>query len=303
MMITSGAAMTTLTPEAASDLFRKAPDRYLDMGRGRGEVAVRTAGSGPDVLFVHGWPVHSATFRKLLPYLVEHVTCHLIDLPGAGSSRYDSSTDLSIANHVRSVQRSVELLELDNVAVVGHDSGGMIARHAMVGKSALRSMGLIDTEQSGPMPLRFRSFIATRRVPGFGAAFGWVAGRPRLRRNKFILGDVFADRSLLEGEFDEFFLRPLHESPEIRTASARLLKSFNLDDVAALADIHRRLDVPVQLVWGSEDRFLPLAGARRMVSDFPDAELSEIHGAGLFSHEEKPAEVAAALLPTLVGSA
>jgi haloalkane dehalogenase len=130
-----------------------------------------------------------------------------------------------------------------------------------------------------------------------------TSGRPRLRRNKFILGDVFADRSLLEREFDEFFLRPLHESPEIRTASVRLFKSFNLDDVAALANIHRRLDVPVQLVWRTEDRFLPIAGARRILGDFSDAGLSEIHGAGLLSREEKPAEVAAALLPTLVGSA
>ena len=44
------------------------------------------------MLFVHGWPVSGATFRTLLPYLVEHVTCHLIDLPGAGSSRFDADT-------------------------------------------------------------------------------------------------------------------------------------------------------------------------------------------------------------------
>lgn len=295
--------MTTLTAEAASDLFRKEPHRYLNMGDGKGEVAVRTVGTGPDVLFIHGWPVHSATFRKLLPHLVDHVTCHLIDLPGAGSSRYDSNTDLSIANHIHSVQRTVELLGLDDVAVVGFDSGGLIARHAMVGQRALRAMGLIDTELSGPLPWRFRSFIAARHLPGFGSAFGWVAGQPRLRRTKFVLGDAFADRSLLDGEFDEFFLRPVHESAEVRDAAARLFKSFDLADVRALGEIHRRIDVPVKMVWGVEDRFLPVAAARKVVRDFPNASLTEVDGAGLFSHEEKPAEVAAALLPTLVSSA
>lgn len=66
-----------------------------------------------------------------------------------------------------------------------------------------------------------------------------------------------------------------------------------------LAEIHSRIDVPVQLVWGEQDKFLPVTNARRMVNDFPNAELTEIADAGLFSHEEKPAEVANALLLTL----
>jgi len=38
-----------------------------------------------------------------------------------------------------------------------------------------------------------------------------------------------------------------------------------------------------------------------MVSTFPDARLDVIEGAGLFCHEERPAEVAQALLPLLAG--
>lgn len=291
--------MTTLTAEAASDLFRNDPDQYLGMGAGKGEVAVRTVGSGPDVLFVHGWPVHGATFRLLLPHLVEHVTCHVVDLPGAGSSRYDTNTDLSIANHVASVRRSVELLELDSVAVVGHDSGGMIARHAMTGNDRLRAMGLINTEPSGGVGWRFRSFIAGRNLPGFGGGLGWLAGKPKLRRNKFVLGDAFADRTQLDGEFDEFFLRRLHTDVAYRTAMIRLLKSFKMDDVDRLAEIQKGITCPVRLVWGDQDRFFPIAAAREMVNDFANADLVEIPGAGLFSHEEAPAEVAAALLPVL----
>ena len=151
-------------------------------------------GSGPDVLFVHGWPVSSATFRRLLPHLTDHVTCHLIDLPGAGNSRFTTNTPLTIDHHIHSVRRALDLLELRDVAVVGHDSGGMIARHAVAGDARLRALGLIDTEQSTGLSWKFKSFIAGRRVPGFGAALGWLAGRPRLRRNRLVLGDAFADR-------------------------------------------------------------------------------------------------------------
>lgn len=290
--------MATLTPAAASDLFRRPPDRFLDVGSG--EVALRTVGTGPDVLFVHGWPVSGATFRTLLPHLVDHVTCHVIDLPGAGSSRFDASTEITVARQITNVQRVIDLLGVDSIAVVGHDSGGMIARHAVAGDERLRGLGLIDTEPSGHIGLRFRSFIAIRYLPFIGGPLGWLAGQRTLRRNGFVFGDAFADRSLLDGEFDEFFLRPLHESAERRAAAVRLLKSFDMDHVHDLAAVHARIAAPVQLVWGEHDKFFPVRWAREMVPSFPDARLTMVEGAGLFSHEERPREVAAALLPALL---
>lgn len=290
----------TISAADAADLFRTEPLRFLDVGAG--EVAYRTVGSGPDVLFVHGWPVSGATFRKLLPHLADHVTCHLIDLPGAGSSRFTPDSELTIERHIHSVRRTLDLLDLHDVAVVGHDSGGMVARHAVAGDPRLRALGLIDTEQSTGLSWKFRSFVAGRRVPGFGTALGWLAGRPRLRRNRLVLGDAFADRSLLDGEFDELFLQPLHRSREHRDAAIRLLRSFDHRHVRDLRALHTRIDVPVVLVWGERDRFFPVGWAREMVADFADARLEVIAGAGLFAHEERPAEVVRALLPTLTAT-
>ena len=131
---------------------------------------------------------------------------------------------------------------------------------------------------------------------------GAAAGKPSLRRNKFVLGDAFVDRSLLDGEFDEFFLRPLHSSAEYRGATMRLLRSFDFRHVHELKALHAKVDVPVVLVWGERDAFFPVAWARDMVADFADANLAVIAGAGLFAHEERPAEGAAALLPVLTAA-
>lgn len=291
--------MSTLTAADATELFRREPDTYLDVGAG--EAACRTVGQGPDVLFVHGWPVSGATFRHLLPHLAPYVTCHVIDLPGAGSSRFTADTALTVEQHVRSVRRVVDLLELDEVAVVGHDSGGMIARHALAGDPRLRALGLIDTEQPGGVSWRFTLFLLGRRLPGFGAGLAWAAGRPRLRRNPLVLGGAFTDQSLLDGEFDELFLRPLRDDPARLDAAVRLLRSFDARLVHDLGDLHRKITVPVQMVWGAQDPFFPLAWAEEMVGTFADARLEVIAGARLFSHEERPAEVARALLPVLVG--
>lgn len=292
--------MSTMTQNDATELFRRAPDRFLDVGAG--EAAYRRAGSGPDVLFVHGWPVSGATFRRLLPYLVDHVTCHVIDFPSAGASRFDDETPMSIGQHIKTVQRVVDLLDFDKVAVVGHDSGGLIARHAMVNDDRLSAMGLLNTEPPEPS-LRFRSFLAARHLPGIGAAMGWATGRPRVVRSRAVFGDAFADRSGLDGEFAEFFLKPLHESSARRHAAVKLLRSFDFDDLSALPDIHAEIDVPVGLVWGAKDPFFPVRDATKMLGTFPNATLQVIEGAGLFCHEERPAEVAEALLPTLTGDA
>jgi len=291
--------MTTLTESSAAELFRQAPDRMLDVGIA--EAAYRRVGTGPDVLFVHGWPVSGATWRRLLPLLADHVTCHIVDLPGAGDSRFLADAPLSVQSHIESVRAIVDLLELDDVAVVGHDSGGMIARHAVAGDPRLRAMGLVNTEMPSGLDWRFRSFLALRRVPGVAGILGWLVGQPTLRRNGFVLGDAFADKSLLDGEFDEFFLQPIHTDAHRRAAAIKVLKSFDENHVNDLAEVHARIDVPVQMVWGAEDPFFPIAKARDMVGTFADANLVELDGVGLFSHEEAPERVAAALLPTLTG--
>ena len=120
--------MIKLTPAQASELFRNEPEQFIDVDGV--EVAFRKIGSGPEVLFVHGWPVNGATFRCLLPYLVDNVTCHLIDLHGAGASKFDTNTPLSVDQHIHSVKRVIDHLGVDQIAIVGHNSGGMIARHA-----------------------------------------------------------------------------------------------------------------------------------------------------------------------------
>ncbi len=286
-----------MTQVEAQELFRAEPDDYIEVGSSA--AAYRKVGSGPDVLFVHGWPAHGATFRRLLPYLVDHVTCHLIDMPGTGSSRWADPGALSLDNHVETVRRAVDELELTDVAVVGHDSGGMIARHALAGDPRVRSFGLVNTEQPQGLNWRFKLFLSSRNLPGVGKALGFLLSKPGLRRNGFILGDAFADREQLDTDFDEFILRPLVESQRHQEAAAALLKSFDEDMVTELGALHRKMIVPVQLVWGDKDPFFTLDKAIEMVDSFPNAKIAIVEGGGLFVHEECAEATAAGLLPVL----
>ncbi|MCB9752373.1 MAG: alpha/beta hydrolase [Myxococcales bacterium] len=290
--------MQSITPADALHLFHAAPQRYLDVGDGA--VAYRRVGAGPDVLFVHGWPASGATFRGLLPALAPHVTCHLLDLVGAGQSRFDRGTRVDLRRHIADVRAVVDALGLDDIAVVAHDSGGLIARHALAGDPRVRSMALVSTEQPQGLNWRFRQFLLMAKLPGFEHALSWAASRRRLRRSPYLLGDCFHDRALLDGEFEALYLAPLRDDPARRWAAGEFGRNFDPQLVRELAEVHARITAPVQLVWGEDDPFFPVARAREMVSTFPNAQLRVVPRAKLFVHEERPAEVAAAILPTLL---
>jgi len=292
--------VTAMTRAEASDAFRRAPDRWIDVGNG--EVAYRRVGSGPDVIFVHGWPASGATYRGLLPHLAPHLTCHVLDLVGAGDSRFDRSVQISIEQHAEAVRRVLDELGLSDVAVVGHDSGGMIARYALADDPRVRAWGLVDTEQPRGAHWRFSSFLATRHLPGFEKVLASVVNRPWLRRNKFILGDAFADRALIDGEFAEFFLAPLKNDAKRQWATGEFARNFGLEALKGLAAVHARMTAPVQLVWGAKDPFFPVDWTREMMSGFGGgARLHVIPDGKLFVHEEFPDQVAEVMLPTLVG--
>ncbi len=294
--------MSSLTAKAASALFRQPPDRWIETQPGTA-VACRKIGTGPDVLFVHGWPASGATYRGLLPHLVDHVTCHLIDLPGAGTSRFDEKSDLSITGHAAAVRTVMDELELDDVAVVGHDSGGMFARFALAGDERVRAWGLVDTEQPPKPHWRFAAFLKIKYVPKFESVLAWAVNQQRLRRNEFVLGSCFQDSSLLDGEFEEFFLRPLAQDQHRQMGAGMFARNFDMALFGELAGLHAKIEVPVHLVWGDDDPFFPLDRTKTMMAGFGGpVDLTVIEGGRLFHHEEFPDQVAAALLPILTGN-
>lgn len=283
--------------EEAVTLFRNPPERMIDVGEG--EVAYRRCGQGPDLLFVHGWPASGATFRNLLPHLAPHVTCHVIDLVGAGQSRFDRSTRIDLRQHIENIRVVIDALSLERYAVLGHDSGGMMARHAVAGDPRLMAMILVDTEQPQGLNHRFRQFLRMAQLPAFEHFLAWAGMRPRLRAHPRLLGDCFRDRRLLDGEFEEFVMRPLRDDRLRRWAAGQLISHWDDSLVDELAAVHARIDADVHLIWGEDDPFFPIEWAREMVSSFPRARLDAIPGGKLFVHEEFAEEVATRMLPTL----
>ncbi len=266
--------------------------RMIEVGSpGSGtKVAHRAIGTGPDLLFVHGWPLTSATYRNIVPALAERFTCHLIDLPGAGLSEWGPDTEIGLSAHCEALTAVVRALELREVVIVGHDSGGLFARACAAAlPETVRGLVLGNTEIPRHLPLLLLPYLVVGKLPKTGRLMAAIMGNRTIRRSGLVFGACFTDFSALEEEFAAHFVAPLQSDPKLARGQARLIENLDTKAIARLAETHAAITCPVHLIWGDADRFFPAEKMRLMLEQFGGpVTVREVPGAKLFVHEEHP---------------
>jgi pimeloyl-ACP methyl ester carboxylesterase len=267
---------------------------------GSDSLFVRTQGSGPPLLFIHGWPLNGLTFRHLASRLAPHFTCHLLDLPGAGESSWSKDTDFSPTGAVGAIRAVVDGLDLRSYGLVAFDSGAAMARHLAAGDPRVVALVAGNTEIPGHRPPWVPLYIKMTRLPGAAALFRRLVASRRFRRSSMGFGGCFHDLSLLDGEFHELFVAPLIRSREAMGGQLGYARRWDWSFVDALAEADRKITVPVKLIWGEGDPFFPVAKARSLPAGFGGpASLVVLDRARLLVHEERPDAFAAEALPFL----
>jgi pimeloyl-ACP methyl ester carboxylesterase len=110
----------------------------------------------------------------------------------------------------------------------------------------------------------------------------------------------FLDRQRLDAEFLRLFASDWRRSDEAFEGFVNYLMAVDPVVIDSLEAVHARIAVPMLFVWGAEDPIFPVALARGMVRSLsPRAALAFIDGTRFLPHEERPAEVAACVLPFL----
>jgi pimeloyl-ACP methyl ester carboxylesterase len=272
--------------------------REVDTGTAR--LPYRVFGSGRALLLVHGFPLSGFTWRRVLPELSRHYTCYVPDLPGMGDSRWTDATDFSFPGQGRTLKALVDRLGLERYAVLAQDTGGTFARYlALADGARIEKLALINTEIPRHRPPWIPLYQLLMRVPGIPAALGVLLRSRAFLRSPMGFGGCFADLGLIDGDFTEHVVEPLVRSAQRRDGVRRYLIGAKWDAVDALEREHARLAMPVRLIWGADDPTFPVELARPMAKQLPDAHLVEIPGGRLLVHEEKPAEVASAVVEFL----
>ena len=284
--------------EHATKYFFDAPVQLVDARSAR--LPVRRYGSGPALLLVHGFPLSGFTWRRLLPELAQRYTCYVPDLPGMGASQWSPATDFSFPGQGLTLKALADSLGLTRYSVLAQDTGGTFARYLALNDLArVEKLALINTEIPRHRPPWIPLYQWLMELPGTLAAFRLLLRSPAFLRSGMGFGGCFCDMALIEDDFHRHVIEPLLREPQRLHGMRAYLRGAKWAPVDALELEHARLTLPVRLIWGVDDPTFPLPLARTMVAQFPDARLVEIAKAKLLAHEERPTQVARAVIEFL----
>ena len=261
---------------------------------GSSELAYWRVGQGPDLVLLHGWPLHSATYRELVPLLCNEFTCHLFDFPGVGLSKTDPKVLCNLEYYALAVHRALEALNLQAYGLVAHDSGGVAAALlASLAPQKVQGLVIAGSETLGSYSLLLRMLLLVAKAPGGLFLFAKLLQFKAFRESIFGFGGALHDNSKINGEFFQLFGQPLIRDQAVVRGHNRLAQTIRFPRLNELKALYRELPVPVQLIWGAQDKFFPVEKARGMLEFLPSgSELKVIDQARTFVHEDNPVEFA-----------
>jgi pimeloyl-ACP methyl ester carboxylesterase len=227
---------------------------------------LRRGGRGEPLLFLHGAngaPVVLPFMEKLAQRFDVLVPEH----PGYGKS--DEPEWLENIHDIAYFYLDfLKQLNLKNVTVVGSSMGGWIAME----------MAVRDTSRLKSLVLSSPAGIA---APGVRAADIFLMAPEEMVRNLFV-DQKLAEARLAQPEDIDVSLKNRH-------TTARLAWEPRLHDPYLPKWLHR-IDVPVRILWGRQDRILPVAFVDVYRKLLPKAEISILENCGHLPHAEKPDE-------------
>jgi len=255
--------------------------------------AYRSFGKGPNLVLIHGWPFHGATYRFLIPTLAEHFTCIVPDLPGLGESLWEDASQLFFREQALNLGRLLDLLNIKSYNLIAHDTGATIARLVAADhKTRLGKMIILNTEMPGHRPPYIRLYQWMMKIPSASFFLKNLLKSNFYLRSPMGFGSGFHEASKINQEFKDLYLAPLQNNPLRMKGVIGYLLGIDWQVVDELPQIHAEITADVLLVWGAGDKTFPVDIAKKMVSQFKSCKgLTEINNAKLLVHEERPEEL------------
>jgi haloacetate dehalogenase len=266
-----------------------------------------TAGDGPPLLLIHGYPQTHVMWHKVAPALAERFTVVAPDLRGYGASDKPPAGDGYVGYAKRTMARDlIEVMEHlghERFAVVGHDRGGRVAyRMALDAPDRVERLVTLDI-----MP----TLDTFERASGPGARSMWhwyfLAQAPPLPERM-----ITAERELYLERLVGAWVGD--EGAITEEAYAAYVAAWTDDTIRATCDDYRagaRIDCELDAADREAGRVItcPLlalwGGTGRDLVPVWERWASDVRGRGLdcghFIAEEAPDELLAVMVPFLGG--
>jgi len=216
-----------------------------------------TQGSGPLMLFLHGFPEFWYTWRHQIPVFAEHFTVVAVDLRGYNDSDKPSEVhEYAIGELVKDVAGVVSGLGYERCVLIGHDWGGAIAWHfAYAHPEMLEKLIILNC----PHPQRFLEGF-TNPTQWFRSAYMGFFQLPFLPELVLKANDY----QFIDDAFDSMAVNrnaiTTADIQAFKTAAARpgaLQSGLNYYRNMLPSFLFQRswpiLEVPTLMIWGEDD--------------------------------------------------
>lgn len=245
---------------------------------------VHQAGSGPDVLLLHGITGCGTYWSVQMAQLV--AAGYRVTAPdGRGHGESDRASDYATATIGADAAALIVALGLDKPVVIGHSMGGAQSLALVSMHPELVSKVVLEDPAVWPMA-GDEAYIAERRDPWIAGLRHWLT-MSHAELVAFKRGEVphWSDEAL-----DSWAYAKLHNDPivPIWLNSGKIL----------LWDWLKPVDVPILVLYCEADKggVVPAAFAEALVNYMPNLTAQIIPGVGHEMHHDNPAAFMAAVL-------
>jgi sigma-B regulation protein RsbQ len=262
----------------------------------RNNVRVVGAQDGPVLLLVHGFGCDQSMYRRLLPFLTEQFRVVLFDHVGSGDSQldaYDPVTYGSLDRYVADLLEICDALDLDDVTVVAHSIGAMMAIAAVIQRPdrltrlvlLAPSPSYLDDEAAGYVGGMSHDDVQDLLSSLDDNHMAWAAAMAPV-----VMGNPGAPE--LTDELEDTFCRV---DPRVMRTFARV--TFTSD----VRDLLPAVTVPSLILQCSNDALAPVSVGEYLHRHLARSELIVLSATGHVPQVSAPAETARAILSYVAG--
>ena len=275
---------------------------------GESELYVRTGGSGPPLLLLHGYPQTGAMWHQVAPALAEHFSLVIPDLPGYGKSIGPECDPAFEAYSKRTTARTMadlmSHLGHGTFRLAGHDRGARVAfRLALDHQGRAEKYAALDIV---PTLDQWERMNADRALTGYHWQFlavpcpvpeTMIGSAPDFYLDHLLRRWAGNYDALTEGSLEDY--REAFRKPEVIHATCNDYRAGAGIDRAhdqASRDAGEKIVCPVHVIWGrgylSNRAGSPLPVWQQWADDVGETGLD----CGHFVAEELPGECSEAML-------
>jgi magnesium chelatase accessory protein len=259
--------------------------RFVNAGGIRWHV--QRMGQGPSLLLLHGTGSATHTWRDFAPCLTKDFTLIMPDLPGHGFTGPAPRNSLSLKGFARAVADLLQQLDEQPRIVIGHSSGAAILAQLCLDR--LIAPDLLIALNGAFLPFEG---LAGMLYPPMAKLMHFNPLTARLiawsTDDASVARLVRGTGSRIDGRGLKLYTRLLQTRAHVDGTLAMMANW----DLETLEIALKRLQTPVALVAGQEDKAVRPGQIERAAALLPRATVHWLAGLGHLAHEERPEEVA-----------